>query len=86
MREGCLNANVIFDEIRAKGYTSRKTILRLFMQPLRPTVIQKATVRFETPPGYQAQVDWGRFQVFRWTGTESRSGSTLSSWCWDIPA
>jgi len=63
MQEGCLNANVIFDEIRAKGYTGRKTILRSFMQPLRPTAIPKATVRFETPPGYQAQVDWGRFQV-----------------------
>jgi len=71
MQEGCLNANVIFDEIRAKGYTGRKTILRSFMQPLRPTVIQKATVRFETPPGYQAQVDWGRFQV-DWNGKPKR--------------
>jgi transposase len=71
MQEGCLNANVIFDEIRAKGYTGRKTILPSFMQPLRPTVIQKATVRFETPPGYQAQVDWGRSQV-DWNGNRKR--------------
>lgn len=63
MEEGCLNANVIFDEIKAQGYTGRKTILRSFMQPLRPSVLSKATVRFETSPGYQAQVDWGRFRV-----------------------
>jgi hypothetical protein len=37
--------------------------LRSFMQPLRPAAITKATVRYETSPGYQAQVDWGRFRV-----------------------
>lgn len=71
MEEGCLNANVIYEEITAKGYTGGKTLLRLFMQPHRPTVIQKATVRFETPPGYQAQMDWGRFSV-EWDGKEKR--------------
>ncbi|WP_286890679.1 IS21 family transposase [Thermobacillus sp.] len=71
MEEGCLNANVIFDEIKAQGYTGRKTILRSFMQPLRPSVLSKATVRFETSPGYQAQVDWGRFRV-EWNGEPKR--------------
>ncbi|WP_278342890.1 helix-turn-helix domain-containing protein [Parageobacillus thermoglucosidasius] len=71
MEEGCLNANVIFDEIKAQGYTGRKTILRSFMQPLRPSVLSKATVRFETSPGYQAQVDWGRFRV-DWNGEPKR--------------
>ena len=55
------NANVIYEEIWAKGYTGGKTLLRLFMQPLRPTVIQKATVRFETPPGYQVPDGLGPF-------------------------
>jgi transposase len=71
MQEGCLNAVVIYDEIRAKGYMGGLTILRSFMQLLRPTVIQKVTVRFETPPGHQAQVDWGRFKV-DWDGTHKR--------------
>jgi len=35
MEDGCLNANVIFGEIKAQGYTGGKTILRTFMQPLR---------------------------------------------------
>ena len=71
MEEGCLNANVIFDEIRSQGYTGGKTILRTFMQPLRPAVLMKATVRFETSPGHQAQVDWGRFRV-DWNGEPKR--------------
>jgi transposase len=71
MEEGCLNARVIFEEIKAKGYTGGITTLRVFMKPFRPTVINKTTVRFETAPGYQAQVDWGRFTV-EWHGKEKR--------------
>ncbi|WP_156922472.1 IS21 family transposase [Cohnella thermotolerans] len=63
MSEGCLNARVILDEIKERGYTGSITILRLFMQPLRPSVQSKATERFETQPGQQAQVDWGHFRV-----------------------
>ncbi|WP_268747729.1 IS21 family transposase [Cohnella kolymensis] len=63
MTEGCLNAMVILDEIRERGYTGSSTILRLFMQPLRPAMQWKATERFETKPGQQAQVDWGHFKV-----------------------
>lgn len=42
MAEGCLNARVILDEIRERGYTGSITILRIFMQPLRPAVQAKA--------------------------------------------
>jgi len=70
MEEGCVNARVILEEIRARGYTGGMTMLRLFMQPLRPVVRSKATVRFETEPGYQAQVDWGQFSVQWLEGTK----------------
>ncbi len=56
------NAEVLFDEIRARGYTGGRSILWEFLRPLRPLVEDKATVRFETPPGRQAQVDWGVFK------------------------
>ena len=56
------NAAVLFDEIRARGYTGSRSILWEFLQPLRPLVAEKATVRFETPPGRQGQVDWGEFK------------------------
>jgi transposase len=50
MEDGCLNARVILEEIKAKGYTGGITTLRVFMKPFRPAVISKTTVRFETDP------------------------------------
>ncbi|WP_244297161.1 hypothetical protein [Brevibacillus antibioticus] len=54
MQEGCLNAIVLLDEIKEQGYSGGITTLRLFMNPIRPTVVSKATERFETPPGKQS--------------------------------
>jgi transposase len=71
MQEGCLNATVLLDEIKEQGYPGGITTLRLFMNPIRPTVVSKATERFETPPGKQAQVDWGTFRV-DWMGQKKR--------------
>ena len=34
------------------------TILRDFVRPLRQQPKKQATLRFETPPGKQAQMDW----------------------------
>jgi transposase len=61
MRIGVLNAERIFREIREQGYTGGITVLREFMRPYRPVVSAKATVRFETAPGEQAQIDLGAF-------------------------
>lgn len=71
MDEGCLNAVVIFDEVKAKGYTGKMTTLRNYMRPIRPIVSAKATERYETLPGEQAQVDWGQFTV-HWNGKAKR--------------
>ncbi len=71
MEEGCLNAAVLFDEIKVKGYPGQIRLLRTFMEPLRPAVLAKATERYETPPGKQAQVDWGHFKV-EWNGETKR--------------
>ncbi|GGJ13531.1 IS21 family transposase [Alicyclobacillus cellulosilyticus] len=64
MRIGVLNAERIFREIREQGYTGGITVLREFMHPLRPVVSAKATVRFETAPGEQAQIDLGAFPYY----------------------
>lgn len=53
------NAAVLFDEIRERGYTGGRSILWEFLQPLRELAADRVTVRFETPPGKQGQVDWG---------------------------
>ena len=49
-----LSAVRLFEEIRAAGYPGGITRVRDFVSRVRPEPV----VRFETPPGYQAQVDF----------------------------
>ena len=63
-------ATVLLDEIKARGYTGGITILRDFIVILKPRRRPDPLVRFETPPGYQMQVDWGAFRL----GTVRLSG------------
>lgn len=55
-----LSAVRLLKEIRSMGYDGGYTILKDFARTLRPNKsYSKLTVRFETPPGKQAQCDWG---------------------------
>ncbi len=56
MEEGCLNAVVLYDEIKSKGYHGQIRLVRFFMEPHRPAVLKQATERYETPPGKQESV------------------------------
>jgi transposase len=59
---GVTNTSVLLRELRARGYAGGVTILKEYVQPHRRPRQPVATVRFETPPGEQAQVDWGYFR------------------------
>lgn len=65
--ESCgLSAVRLLEEIRSMGYTGSVIVLRRYVRTLRPRRERaaKLTVRYETPPGKQAQADWaycGRF-------------------------
>jgi len=59
LAEGVDNCVVLLRELRAQGYTGGYTILKDFVQPLRTRRASQVTVRFETAPGEQAQVDFG---------------------------
>ena len=49
-------------EIRERGYSGAYTAVKRFAAAIRPNNQPKPfEVRFETPPGYQAQVDFARF-------------------------
>jgi transposase len=61
MRAGVLNAAKMCRLLKEQGYTGKERIIRAYMSPLRPMVDSPATVRFETEPGRQAQVDWAEF-------------------------
>ena len=56
-------ATVLFEEIKANGFTGGITILRDHMATLKPKCRPDPLVRFETPPGQQMQVDWGTFRL-----------------------
>lgn len=63
-----LSAVRLLAEIQAMGYQGSIATLRRFLTPLKRARQhqQKLTVRFETPPGHQAQADWaycGRFDL-----------------------
>jgi transposase len=66
--ESCrLSAVRLLEEIRSMGYDGSVIILRRYLRSLQPARERTArlTVRFETPPGKQAQADWaycGRFR------------------------
>ncbi len=61
------NASVLDRELRAAGYEGSYPTVQRFVRPLRAAAQpEQATMRFETKPGEQAQVDWGMINV--WVG------------------
>jgi len=61
-----LSAVRLREEIAGMGYTGCINLVQRYLRTLSPATraLTSATVRFETPPGAQAQVDWaycGRF-------------------------
>lgn len=54
---GC-SAMAVYKFIKKKGYTGKYSVLADFVRKHKETETKKATIRFETNPGLQAQVDW----------------------------
>jgi transposase len=58
-----LTATRLFDEIRAAGYAGGYTQIKEYVRRVRPAPAPDPVVRFETPPGHQAQVDFAEFRL-----------------------
>lgn len=58
-----LTAVRLLEEIRASGYSGGITQLKEFVREVRPRPKPEPVVRFETPPGHQAQVDFAHFRL-----------------------
>ena len=58
------NATVLHRELCEQGFTGSVIIVRRAISPLRATATPTATVRFETGPGEQGQVDFGQVRVW----------------------
>jgi transposase len=58
-----LTAVRLWRELRDRGYAGGYTAVKRTVREIRPEPIRPFEVRFETPPGEQAQVDLARFEV-----------------------
>lgn len=58
-----LSAVRLFEEIRAAGYPGGYTQVKEYVRQVRPQAPEDPVVRFETPPGHQAQVDFADFRL-----------------------
>lgn len=61
LSHGVDNCVVLLREIREQGYTGGYTILKDYVAPSRQRRNRAATMRYETEPGEQAQIDFGRY-------------------------
>src|SRR5260370_4285898 len=76
--EHSLSAVRIFEEVRAMGYAGSVVTVRRFVATLKTDFrrLAKTTVRFETPPGKQAQADWMHVGTF--PGADGRDVSVYA--------
>ncbi len=58
-----LTAQRLFEEIRAAGYSGGYTQVKEYVRQVRPRPPADPVIRFETPAGYQGQVDFGTFTL-----------------------
>jgi transposase len=72
IEQGVLNAQKLYQELLAQGYTGKARSVRAFVHPFREEHHRQATLRFETEPGQQAQVDWGSFGTIDYHGRQRR--------------
>jgi len=72
---GVWNGVVLLRELRERGYQGGYTLLKDFLRPRRRAAKEVAVRRFETPPGKQAQVDWGHIGL-----VEDEQGRRRALW------
>jgi transposase len=58
-----LTAQRLYEELRGSGYNGGYTQLKDYVRRVRPLPPPEPLVRFETPAGFQGQVDFGTFQL-----------------------
>ena len=62
LEEAPYSAVKILEKLKGQGYQGKYTVVRQYVRQKKGDLDEKATVRFETMPGLQGQVDWAFFE------------------------
>ena len=65
LEEAPYSAVVILEKLVEIGFEGKYSIVKEYVRGKKKDYEEKATVRFETMPGLQGQVDWAFFENFR---------------------
>lgn len=72
-KDASVTGTVIQQRLRPLGYTGGPTILRDYLQKVRPQVkSSRAFIRMEPSPGERFEVDWGHFGVLDYSGDKRK--------------
>jgi transposase len=69
LEEDDYQASWIFEKLTRMGYTGGATTVKDAVREIKGEKTRIAYIRFETEPAFQAQVDWGDFQIEEPDGT-----------------
>ena len=62
LEEAPYSALRIWEKVQEHGFDGSYSVVKHFVRGKKEHLDEKATVRFETMPGFQAQVDWAFFE------------------------
>lgn len=62
LEEAPYSAVRILEKLQGQGFTGKYSIVKEYVRGKKMDLDEKATVRFETMPGLQGQMDWGFFE------------------------
>lgn len=65
LEEAPYSAMKIWEKVREQGFEGGYTVVKQYVRGKKEQLNEQATVRFETMPGLQAQVDWAFFEDYR---------------------
>jgi transposase len=65
LEEAPYSALRIWEKVKEQGFNGSYSVVKHFVRGKKEQLNEQATVRFETIPGQQGQVDWAFFEDFR---------------------
>jgi transposase len=77
LEEAPYSAVRILEKLVEQGFEGKYSIVKTYVQGKKMDMDEKATVRFETQPGLQGQMDWGFFENY----TVQEDGQTKKLYC-----